>query len=172
MCCSVYIILHIGCMFVCELQCYVNESTVRLHIFWSHPPNWGDFIDFTHIPVGVHPMVHDALGFFVSLNVSSASVLYTMYSLWLVLVHLSLCGYPVCLVSVTMLGSTYNCCVYQHVWMCGCCIIDPVLEVHPPCGVVCSWLVSVHPSSFVNPVHVVRRPCIPVCLMVAYTLAV
>ena len=81
-------------------------------------------------------------------------VLFTMYSVWLVLVHLSLCGYPVCLVSVTMLGSSYNFCVYQHVWMCGCCIIDPVLEVHPPCGVVCSWLVPALPSSFVYPVHV------------------
>ena len=75
LCCSVYLTVHIGGMFLCELYSYVHVSIVRLHIFWSHPPKWCDFIGITHILVGVHLMVYDALGSFVSLNGSSVSCL-------------------------------------------------------------------------------------------------
>ena len=111
MCCSVYLTLRIGCMFVCELHSYVNESIVRLHIFWSHPLNWCDFIDVRHILVWVHSMVYDALGSFESLHVSSVScVIYLVFSAVglgaFVIVWLS-----VSLVLVTMSVSISNCCI-------------------------------------------------------------
>ena len=111
LCCSVCLTLHIGCMFVCELHSYVHESIVRLHIFWSHPLNWCDFIDVTHILVWVHSMVYDALGSFESLNVSSVSCLiYLVFSVVglgaFVIVWLS-----VSLVLVTMSLSVSNCCI-------------------------------------------------------------
>ena len=158
LCCSVCLTLHIGCMFVCELHSYVHESIVRLHIFWSHPLNWCDFIDVTHILVGVHSMVYDALGSFESLNVSSVSCLiYLVFSV----VGLG-AFFIVWLPSVSRLGDHVGGhfqLLYQHVWRGGCCIIDPVMEVHPPCGVA-FCLVPALPSLFVYPVHVVRRPCI------------
>ena len=117
LCCSVCLTLHIGCMFVCELHSYVHESIVRLHIFWSHPLNWCDFIDVTHILVWVHSMVYDALGSFESLNISSVSCL-----IYLVFSVVGLGAFVIMwLSSVSGLGDHVIVCfqlLYQHVWMC------------------------------------------------------